>query len=153
MPLTGQDGPPVYRYSINKYIGDGVQTNWELSFAGGYISRTHIKAKTTEDDGSTTELLFDWVGDFQVRIDPPVSEGQAFSIYRDTPKTTPVANFTDGAVVNELNLDQNAAQAVFIAAEAIDRGEGALNEISPRFLTVPIGEVATVLAFPLTGLT
>lgn len=130
------------RYSINEFIGDGERITWEISFAGGYIKREHVKAITTDLDGNTNEVSLDWDGDSTVKISPPVPYGYGLTIFRDTPKDKPTADFQDGAVINERNLDDNAKQAVFIAAEALDRGEGALAELAPRAILVPVGEIA-----------
>lgn len=142
MPSFGLSADPNYRYSINHYVGDGERITWELSFAGGYIKREHVRAQVTDFDGNATAQEFSWTGDNTVVVSPPVPEGYGLTFIRDTPKTVPIADFTDGAVINEKNLDDNAKQAVFIAAEALDRGEGALNELAPRAILVPVGETA-----------
>lgn len=142
MSGSGQSADPNYRYSINRFDGDGEKINWEISFAGGYIIKEHVKALVTDLAGNSNEQLFTWAGDSTVQITPPVPEGYSLTIFRETPKDRPIADFQDGAVINEKNLDDNAKQAVFIAAEALDRGEGALGELAPRAILVPVGEIA-----------
>jgi hypothetical protein len=56
-----------------------------------------------------------------VSITPPVPNGHTLTIYRDTPKDLPVADFLDGAIINETNLDFIAKQSVFVSAEMVDR--------------------------------
>ena len=142
MAITGHTANPDYRYSINTFPGNGSQINWEISFAGGYLSRDHIKAFVTDASGNATDAPLGWTGDFQITVIPPVPTGSTLTVYRDTPRDKPLADFSNGAVISEGNLDRNAAQAVFIAAESLDRGEGALSELSPRAILVPIGETA-----------
>ena len=100
------------KYSIQKYAGDGSTVVWQISFAGGYISRSHVKAYTTASDGTETDITLQWTGDNTVVVYPPVPTGTILTIYRDTPKDRPLADFTDGAVVSEMNLDSNAEQPV-----------------------------------------
>lgn len=111
---------PNYRYSINQYFGDGAKLLWQISFAGGYLDRSHIKARYYPEGGVADPINFSWVDASTVKIEPAVPAGARFIIYRDTPKDKPLAQFKDGAFVTEQNLDRNAIQAVFIAAEAQD---------------------------------
>jgi Phage T7 tail fibre protein. len=150
MALIGQLADPNYRYSINEFTGTGLQVNWEINFAGGYIDRSHVKAVVLDLVGNVTPRDLAWAGDSTVVINPPVPEGHKLTIYRETPKVEPLADFVDAAVINEVNLDRNARQAVFIAAEALDRGEGALGEIAPRAIMVPVGEQAPGWPVPST---
>jgi len=109
------------------------------------LDRSHVQAFTVDGSDNVAVVPFEWAGDSSVVVTPAVPIGTTLVVYRDTPKDKPLANFSDGAVISEANLDRNAAQAVFIAAEALDRGEGALNEFSSRAVTVPVGEVAPTL--------
>jgi hypothetical protein len=113
-------------YSINEFPGNGVQTNFDISFAGGYLSRSHVKAYVANSDKSTQVVTFEWIADFQVRMYPPIPTGQTLVVYRQTPIDTPLADFNDGAILTEDNLDLNARQAVFAIAEATDLATRAL---------------------------
>lgn len=112
---------PDYRYSINRFTGDGEQTIWNLNFAGGFISRDHIKAYLENADETHTTLGFDWISDGSVDVTPAVAENQEFVFYRDTPKNDPLVDFVGGSALTERNLDVLAKQAVFASAETIDR--------------------------------
>lgn len=108
-------------YSINRFAGDGSTTSFELNFAGGYILREHVKATTIHDDtGVEAEVSLLWLGQNTVSVTPPVAVGYTLKVYRDTPKSGPVVDFTDGAIINEPNLDTLAKQAIFVAAEVVD---------------------------------
>lgn len=108
-------------YSINTFPGDGIQTVWELNFAGGFISRDHIKAYTTTADGTITVASFTWTGPATIEVTPAVAVGTSLTVYRDTPKAGPVVDFSDGSIINEANLDKLAKQSVFTSAEVVDR--------------------------------
>lgn len=110
---------PGYKYSVARFTGDGGKTDWEFNFAGGYIRREHVKAYTLIN-GVYTPLTISWVGDNTVRITPAVPLGITLVIRRETPKDIPLVDFTDGAIINERNLDANAEQSVFVAAEMVD---------------------------------
>jgi len=112
---------PDYRYSINRLTGDGTNTIWNLNFAGGFIDREHIKAYLDNGDGTFSTLGFDWISDGSVDVAPAVANGQDFIFYRDTPKNTPLVDFSGGSALTERNLDTIAKQAIFSAAETIDR--------------------------------
>jgi len=112
---------PDYKYSINKFTGNGAQTSWNLNFSGGYIRREHVKAYTQAADGQITELSFTWSGPNTIVISPPVAMGVRLYVYRDTPKSGPLVDFTDGAIINEYDLDMLARQTVFATAEMVDR--------------------------------
>lgn len=112
-------------YSRQVWLSDGTDSIWNFSFTGGYIDKTHVKAKMTSPNGLTTELVpinysTDFVGPYQLRVIPNIPAGYTFTIYRDTPKDLPIVNFQDGGRISEVSLDTNANQAVFIASETID---------------------------------
>lgn len=133
--------------SINQYTADGSQTQFELSFAGGYLNRDHIHVMVFSDatlsDGVTTP--FTWVSDFQISITPAVASGKIIRIYRQTPYDRPQVDFSDGSIINEKTLDLNAEQAVFLAAELRDR-YGLSYEIEGIGETVAAGIAASEAA-------
>lgn len=114
---------PSVKYATFDTLGDGVQTSWEFNFAGGYISRDHVKAFT--QDLVTGELRIvaplTFTGPNTVTITPAVPEGIRLVIYRDTPKESPIVDYSEGSIINERNMDVSNLQAVFIAAELADR--------------------------------
>lgn len=109
-------------YSINVFPGNGTQTNFEISFAGGYISREHVKAYLRVGNGAEVPVDFEWLDDNLIRHIPAPPLNSVLVVYRSTPKDKPLADFSNGAVLTEKSLDVNAKQAVFIAAEAQDNG-------------------------------
>jgi lysophospholipase L1-like esterase len=118
---------PTQTYlSLAEFPGDGVTTEWDFNFAGGYISRAHVKAWTQDPQGVVTAHVIepgDFITDFRVTVSPPVPEGHTLRIYRDTPREEPLVNFTGGSNFTEANLDLLAKQTIFCAAEAFDAGD------------------------------
>lgn len=108
--------------SINRWAGDGVTTDWDFSFSGGYIDKAHVKAYTVAVDRTrsgipVTAAMF--VTPFRLRL-PVTPVGAEVTIYRDTPKDLPLVEFEDGTAITEPSLNLMARQAVFIAAEFTD---------------------------------
>lgn len=122
--------PILELYSQTHYVTDGTTTTWNFSFAGGYISKAHVKAYRIAVGGElpiVIPILEADVGVAQVSIIPALSAGQKLVIYRDTPKDAPLVDYTDGQVYSEATLDLSAKQAVFVAAEIADIAGQALN--------------------------
>lgn len=126
--------------SIQEYDADGVRTVYEFSFAGGYISRDDVYAisySTKDEQGNPIDPVtevYTWISDFTISIEPAIALGKTVRIYRSTPYSAPIVNFSDGSIINELTLDINAKQAVFLAAEARDR-------VGTQFDAVLLGQI------------
>lgn len=123
---------PVY-LSINEFPGDGVTTQFEFNFAGGYISRDHVKAYTADASGVITTVTVTagmWVNDYTLDLGVSAPVGGKVRIYRETPRSEPLVNFEDGARITEANLDLLARQTVLAVAEAFDAGAyAAVNDL------------------------
>jgi hypothetical protein len=103
------------------YTTDGLTSDWNFSFAGGYIDASHVKAYYLDSSDVRTDVLaFTLSGPYQLHTTYVLPAGLLLVIYRDTPKTAPIVDFTDGSGLTELALDTNARQAVMLAAEAAD---------------------------------
>ena len=113
--------------SLNEYVCDGIKTQFEISFAGGYLSRDHVVAIVADGKDANGNLInevqvdFVWVSEYSVSISPAVAASKILRIYRNTPFNAPIVDFSDGSVITEATLDINAKQAVFLAAELRDR--------------------------------
>lgn len=108
-------------YATNNFTGDGTTVNWNINFADGYIDTTNVKARYLDNTGSYVDIAISSVAGNVVTISPAVANGQMFQIYRDTEKRFPLVDFSDGAILNETNLDTLATQAVMVSAEAFDQ--------------------------------
>ncbi|MGJ8863482.1 phage tail fiber protein, partial [Salmonella enterica subsp. enterica serovar Kentucky] len=102
--------------TMHLYSGTGGDT-FDINFAGGYIDRAHVKALVSTGDVVTLQFS----SASRVRTSRPILVGETVLIYRDTPKVVPLSQFSDGALLTGDNLDRNAKQAVFVAAEMLDR--------------------------------
>lgn len=115
--------PAEQLLSRTSYVGDGVTTAWNFTFASGYIDQTHVKAYTVSPLGVRTDLALmpgDFIGPYQLSVVPAVVAGHTLVIYRNTPKDAPLVDFADGSNLTEAALDTLARQAVFCAAESED---------------------------------
>lgn len=113
---------PTY-LSIVEIPGDGVTTQHEFNFDGGYISREHVKARITAADGAITEIaVVDamFVNDFTLDLGVAAPVGGVTRIYRETPRDLPLVDFSGGARLTAANLDLMTRQAILAAAEAFD---------------------------------
>jgi hypothetical protein len=126
VPWINSAGGDGSRNSMTVLLGDGATTNWSFNFSGGYINKTDVKAYTYEPTQAvfTAIDLTDpakWLGPNQIKLTPAVAAGTYLVIYRDTNKAAPLVNFATNSVINEVNLDMMAEQAVYATAEMADR--------------------------------
>lgn len=111
----------AYSYQTHTIVGSGVQT---FNLTIGYVAREHI---TVYLDGVDTP--FDWLTDTSIELD--VTGGIELVIRRVTPKddeTDLVVDFEDAATITEPQLDLVMRQLIFIAQEAIDIAESAMQK-------------------------
>ncbi|AEZ65107.1 tail fiber protein [Escherichia phage phiKT] len=125
-------------YATNNFTGDGTTVNWNINFADGYIDTTDVKARYLDNTGSYVDIAISSVAGNVVTISPAVADGQEFQIYRDTEKRFPLVDFSDGAILNETNLDTLATQAVMVSAEAFDQSNNGVR-IAGDSLTIAQG--------------
>lgn len=111
--------------ATNRWPCDGIITQRTISFSGGYIDRSHVRA-FIEDD-ATRARLYEititpdmWLSDTVITGLPAGAVGQNHLILRDTPKDAPLVDFLGRSRITEANLDKVARQAVFSAAETAD---------------------------------
>ena len=109
-------------YATNRFPGDGMTTQYEISFVGGYLDRTHVKAYVEGADLVRTPVTLspgNFLGQYTIGGIAPVPVGSTLVIYRDTPKA-PIVDFVNGSRFTESNLDTATRQGSFIAAEGAD---------------------------------
>lgn len=124
-------------YATNRFPGDGMTTQYEISFVGGYLDRTHVKAYVEGADLVQTPVTLssgNFLGQYTIGGLAPVPVGSTLVIYRDTPKA-PIVDFVNGSRFTETNLDTATRQGSFIAAEGADA-------VSPAGLAGVIQQVA-----------
>lgn len=111
--------------SIVEIPGDGVTTQHEFNFAGGYIAREHVKAFVEDAGGARTVIsVVDamFVNDTTLNLGVAAPVGGFTRIYRDTPRDLPLVDFEGGSRFLESDLDVAVRQTLFVAAEAFDAG-------------------------------
>ena len=109
-------------YATNRFPGDGMTTQYEISFVGGYLDRTHVKAYVESADLVHTPVTIssgNFLGPYTIGGLNPIPVGSTLVIYRDTPKA-PIVDFVNGSRFTESNLDTATRQGSFIAAEGAD---------------------------------
>lgn len=130
IPWINSAGEGGVRNSMQEYPGTGTNGPFEFNFAGGYINPEHVKAYRYDPVSALTfPQTLTFVGPNQVRTSDVIPTGQFVVVYRDTPKDKPLVDYSEGAVMDEANLDKSNDQNVFIAAEMLDRFD-AINSTS-----------------------
>lgn len=118
------------------YPGTGSDT-FEFNFSGGYINREDIKAFMVQDTTrERVDLTMTFINTNTVKTNRVVPAGWTICIYRDTPKSMPLAKFVDGAIINATNLDRNAKQAVFSVSEMVDRFDSTVASVEEALVKV-----------------
>lgn len=128
-------------YATNRFPGDGMTTQYEISFVGGYLDRTHVKAYIEDAALVQTPVTLtsgNFLGPFTIAGIAPIPVGSTLVIYRDTPKN-PIVDFVNGSRMTEANLDTATRQGSFIAAEGADA-------VSPAGLAGVIQQVSDFAA-------
>lgn len=126
---------PQYRYATQTWEADGVRTQYDIAFAGGYLYQSDVVAYSQLVDPETglatdrtphdITFLSESVDSngwktAQVEITPAVAAGRRVVIYRSTEKKTPLVQYTNGSVLTQGNLDLANKQTVFGVAEIMD---------------------------------
>lgn len=126
-------------YATNRFPGDGMTTQYEISFVGGYLDRTHVKAHIEGAGPIPTPVTLrpdNFLGPYTIGGLAPVPVGATLVIYRDTPKA-PLVDFVNGSRFTEATLDTATRQGAFIAVEGAD-------VLSPEGLAGAINQLEVV---------
>lgn len=100
-------------YSYYNYTGDGSQTQFPVAF--GYIRREHVLATV-----AGSPATFTWVNSTTIQMDSAPANGALVRVYRVTPLTAPLVDFTDGSTLVAADLDTNARQSIYTQQELDD---------------------------------
>lgn len=117
---------PNYRYAMAKYATDGVRTDWQIAFDGGYLFQADVYAYSylTADrsDRQVHPLTFiSEAGDnATVRITPAVAANRTLFIVRLTQRGDPLVDFINRSMLTEKNLNTITEQAIYSVAELED---------------------------------
>ena len=100
-------------YSYYNYTGDGSQTQFPVAF--GYIRREHVLATV-----AGSPATFTWVNSSTIQMDTAPANGAVVRVYRVTPLSAPLVDFTDGSTLVAADLDTNARQSIYTQQELDD---------------------------------
>lgn len=128
-------------YATNIFPGDNTTRQFELTFVGGYLDKSHIvayyednlsKVQTTIDPGTIT-----WLGPYTVQLPPgaQASVGTNVVFARQTPRE-PLVDFQGSSRITEANLDLAHRQGLFVAVESLDSSN---SEVVAQLKDVIIG--------------
>jgi parallel beta-helix repeat protein len=112
-------------YSYYNYTGDGTTTQFPVAFL--YIRREHVLAAVA---GSPATFTF--VNSSTIQMDVAPANGAVVRVYRQTPLTAPLVDFTDGATLVAADLDTNAKQSIYTQQELSDSQEEGLANVIPN---------------------
>lgn len=121
---------PQLRYATDVFDANGVTTDWQISFTGGYINPSHVYAMSGILD-EETQLLTDRTphsvvvlseddNASTVRVSPAVAAGRKLYIYRSTPVQQMLVDYVNGSIINKTNLNLSNDQLLKIIQEMFD---------------------------------
>lgn len=100
---------------LTKIKGTGSGTAPVVNLTYPFIDKTHVKATVND-----VLVTLNWTGPAQVTFAAVVSSGAAWVVYRDTPSTPALVDFTNGAVLTEGDLDLAHTQHRYREEELAD---------------------------------
>jgi len=110
-------------YATNIFPGDGSTRQFEITFVGGYLNKSHVKVyvedavtkmRRTIDMGTVT-----WIGPYTIQLPEATPVGSNTVIARQTP-LLPIVDFQGSSRITEANLDVAHRQGLFVATESLD---------------------------------
>lgn len=90
-------------YSSIAFLANGVQTDFTFPFP--YLDKAHIAASV---DGATA--AFTWVGSNTIRLSPAPALNHLVRISRSSNRQQRIADYQDGQLLTEADLDADARQ-------------------------------------------
>jgi len=100
-------------YSLVRYIGDGSNRTFSVPFQ--YLKATDVKVYV---DGVDTTFSWLTTSSLQVTTAPPVSS--VVVVKRSTDKATKLVDYNNGSILDEVALDTQTDQLMYIAQENAD---------------------------------
>ena len=113
-------------------IGDGTSTQFPVNFTLGYIDPSHITARVgNEVDGLGNPVYrtITFLGPNLLQISgAPAGIGVKIVFERTVPKEELIVNFSNGDVLDEVNLDNSQLQTIMSVHEVLDGRFATLSE-------------------------
>ena len=104
-------------FSILSYTGNGVQTDYSVSFP--YIAKSHVQVFIN----SVLQVLttnYTWLNDSTIRFNVAPANGAPIQLRRGSSQATALVDFQDASILTETDLDTATLQGFYVAQEAID---------------------------------
>lgn len=121
---------PQLRYATDVFDADGTETDWQISFTGGYINPDHVYAMSgivdeetlllTDRTSHNVEVLSEDDDSSIVRVSPAVGAGRKLYIYRSTPVQQMLVDYVNGSIISKANLNLSNEQLLKIIQEMFD---------------------------------
>jgi len=110
--------------SIITTYGDGTTTVFPISFTLGFISRSHVQCRVNNEvDGSMNPVYreLEWINDGLVRVlGATPADGVTVVFTRTVPKDSLIHDYSNGAAIEEQNLDDSNLQVLHAIGEFLD---------------------------------
>lgn len=105
--------------TISTTITNGVQTVFPVSFTLGYIDKAHVFVYT-DNNVYTEQTGYVWINDTTIETTSVLPAGTKLNIRRVVNKTQLINDYTNDAILDELNLDNSFKQAMMWLEEIED---------------------------------
>lgn len=125
-------------YSYVRYTGNGSTTNYVFPFS--YINASHVKVRLN----GTLNTSFSFLNASTIQFTTAPTSGVVIEIRRETPKDSPIVNFTDGSILLERDLDLLATFDTYVAQETEDDLEDAMRKNSLGVWDATSSRIASV---------
>ena len=122
--------PPTYVYSGNCYVATADQTTFSLTSSAGnaipYLDKSHIKVRTSDDEGSTWTSLTSGT-DFtfanpavSIILTTPAAVGTWVDVQRSTPLGSIYVQFQAGSLLTSEQLNEAERYSLYCDQEIVD---------------------------------
>lgn len=125
-------------YSYVRYTGNGSTTNYVFPFS--YINASHVKVRLN----GVLNTSFSFLNASTIQFTTAPASGVVIEIRRETPKDSPIVNFTDGSILLERDLDLLATFDTYVAQETEDDLEDAMRKNSIGVWDATSSRIASV---------
>lgn len=110
--------------SIVTKIGDGVETQFAITFTGGYMDESHVTCRVgSEVDGTGAPVYraLTFISEGLVNVSgDPAGDGITLTFERNTPISTAINDFQNGTILGEEKLDESFEQLIKATQENRD---------------------------------
>ena len=104
--------------TYEQYTGDGIRTVYPVDFVLGYLDEADIYVY--QGDDHTVQLSYTWQNATTIELSAPIAAATTLRVRRVVDRSQIVNNYSDGAVLNEAQLDASFTQGLMITEEIDD---------------------------------